>query len=462
MVSLFSLTRLLLWFLLPSHLIFLLRRPPTPMPTDQPVTDAPTLRPVMDPIPLPPLTDPPTSAEGGVTLPPFSGAPTGKPVVDSVTTTEPTDSPVATQTTPGATTVSPETTGVSTTPDATTVPETTAMTTPAPDETTVMTTQSPETTVVTTPEVTTQPPIDESAAPSASVSESPSMSPSEESSFPTYFPTNISSSQPSVASSVATSPPTPAGTSSTNPTIVADDDETTSSPVPTNVPTAGSDGSTSSPGPTIGVPTTIAPTSIPDGSLYYNGFESGDFPGSDPGWTTVGSNGQTWMLTKEQAKSGVYSIRSPDMSNPDYAQGQSNATFVTNPNWPAGTMYLSALSSTQIPFDDVVYLVDNIMRGQLNNMQDWMDVEIQLSPGGHEITFVYNYNPVGIDALPPKPPGLMNAIFMDDVYFVPVESGNEKPAVPTMAPGPGVPGAPKTVAPTAPLNGAVYYSKWCL
>ena len=417
------------------------------MPTDQPVTDAPTLRPVMDPIPQPSLTVAPTSAKGGETLPPFTGAPTGKPV-DSETTTEPTDSPVATQTTPGATTVSPETTEVLTTPDATTAPETTVMTTPPPDETTVMTTESPETTAVTTPEATTQPPIDESAAPSESVSQSPSESSS--SSFPTYLPTN-GSFQPSAAPSVAavTPPPTPAGSSS------ADDDERTSSPVPTNVPTAGSDGSTSSPVPTLGVPTTIAPTSIPDRSLYYNGFENGAFPDSDPGWTTVGSNGQTWTLTKEQAKSGVYSIRSPDMSSPDYAKEQSNATLITDSDWPAGTMHLSVLSSTQIPFDDVLYYVDDVMRGQLNNMKDWTEVEIELPPGGHEITFVYNYNPVGIDALPPTPPGLMNAIFMDDVYFVPA-------VVPTMAPGAGVPDAPTTVAPTGPLNGAIYYSKLCM
>ncbi|EJK63311.1 hypothetical protein THAOC_16039 [Thalassiosira oceanica] len=410
--------------------------PPTPMPTDQPVTDSPTLRPAMDPVPQPSSTIAPTSAEVDETLPPFTGAPTGKPV-DTVTTAEPTDSPVATQTTPGATTVSPETTAVLTTPDATTDPVTTAMTTPAPDETTVMTTQSPETTVVTTPEVTTQPSINESAAPSASVSQSPSMSPSESSSYPTYSPTTGStnsptigsSSRPSAASSVAvTSPPTPAGTSSTKPTIGGDDDETTSSPVPTNVPTAGSDGSTSSPGPTIGVPTTIAPTSIPDGSLYYNGFESGAFPGLGP-WVD-----DRWVQRADE---------------------QSNATFITNSDWPAGTMHLSVLSSTQIPFDDVVYFVDDVMRGQLNNMQEWMEVEIELPPGGHKITFVYNYNPVAIDALPPKPPGLMNAIFIDDVYFIPVESG---PAVPTMAPGTGDPGAPATVAPTAPLNGAIYYN----
>ena len=112
------------------------------------------------------------------------------------------------------------------------------------------------------------------------------------------------------------------------------------------------DGAPLPPAPTSvpGEDTTIAPTSIPDGALYYDGFEQGTFPEFDPEWTTEGDG--LWELTSERASSGVYSIRSPDLMDPDDVTPKtSNATLITNPQWPAGALVFSILAGVEMPFD---------------------------------------------------------------------------------------------------------------
>ena len=64
---------------------------------------------------------------------------------------------------------------------------------------------------------------------------------------------------------------------------------------------------------------TIAPTSVPDGSAYYIGFEQGDFPFSrdstDTEWQTANDEdpSKVWELTKERANNGTFSLKSPNL-----------------------------------------------------------------------------------------------------------------------------------------------------
>ena len=159
-----------------------------------------------------------------------------------------------------------------------------------------------------------------------------------------------------------------------------------------------------------------APTSLPPGALYYTGFEQGTFP-EDLEWSTAGDG--LWGLTTERANSGIYSIKSPDLSNDDLTQLVSNATFTTDPTWEGGTLVLSILAGVSMPFDNFRYLVDGQMRGALTDKSTFENLQIPLGPGAHEITFLYTFNPAGLTNFPPEPPSRIGAVYIDDVYFLP-------------------------------------------
>ena len=75
--------------------------------------------------------------------------------------------------------------------------------------------------------------------------------------------------------------------------------------------------------------TSIAPTLIPDGAVYYKGFEQGNFPQDYPEWTTSndGNVDLVWEPTTEEASSGVYSIRSPVLYNEEGTPSSAKATL---------------------------------------------------------------------------------------------------------------------------------------
>jgi len=447
---------------------------PTPVPIlPEPVTSMPTLKPVMGWLPTP--------------------FPTSKPVME---TPPPTTKPVTMETAPPTTKPVIETSMPPSVPvPVGTESPTTASLEPVTQAPVVAGEQTKSPTL--TPEVppVTLSPVDGvpvTLAPMTAVSSSlPTMSPNMASvtSSPTLKPV---SSTPSVSpttdtlSSAPTPSPnlTPAATAS--PTVVA----TTSSPsleasssVPSSTPSSGSSsevttvtgpptgsivptpasslpgtpaGLTTSPTvsalPTVNqgveptssvvptpasVPSTFAPTSTPPGALYYKGFEKGMFP-EDPEWSTEGDG--LWALSTEQAKSGVYSIKSPDLSNEELLFKSSNVTLTTGVDWPAGTLYFSILDGVEIPFDDLVYYVDGQFRGPFPTSAAFETQIVQLPPGQHTITFSYMFNPLNVPLLPPESPNRIGAVFIDDVYFLP--SGVSLP--PTMPNLPGIPTEPTT------------------
>lgn len=71
-----------------------------------------------------------------------------------------------------------------------------------------------------------------------------------------------------------------------------------------------------------------------------------------------------------------------------------------------------------MPHDNLVYYIDGEMRGQLAQT-DFERLLIPLPPGPHNITFSYQYNPVDLDALPPKDERHIGASYIDNVYFLP-------------------------------------------
>jgi hypothetical protein len=193
--------------------------------------------------------------------------------------------------------------------------------------------------------------------------------------------------------------------------------------------------------------TSAAPTLIPAGALYFDGFESGSFLTASPEWTSQGDG--MWELTTERANSGVYSIKSPALLVPDdYTQKTSNVTLTTNPAWPGGNLMFSILGGTNMPFDDVIYYVDDVQVGQASEMTDFESREIPLDAGGHIITFSYKVNPAGIDTFPPLPLERIGSAFIDDVYFLP-EGVTTSPVSSAIVSGPPATSIPGSIVPVS-------------
>ena len=258
----------------------------------------------------------------------------------------------------------------------------------------------------------------------------------------TSSPTKMTSS-PVKSTSSPTSPamtPSPTMTPSTSspvdvPTTIAPTGNTAQ---PTSIPTAKPSTPTDTPAPTIAsISSTIAPTSTPPGSIYFTGFETGVFPG-DSYWTT--SESSPWIIDTERVHSGVYSIRSPDLNSEDLSPQDSDVTFTTGDDFPPGDLVLFYLAGSRMPFDDLQYFVDGSYRGRLQSDSDEFGrISIPLGPGKHEAQFRYKFNPVGLPQFPPKGDfDHINAVYFDDVYFLPtgvtMSPTSEKTSVKPTAP----------------------------
>lgn len=104
----------------------------------------------------------------------------------------------------------------------------------------------------------------------------------------------------------------------------------------------------------------------------------------------------------------------------DVSPKVANVTLTTNADWPPGSLVFSILSGTDMPIDDLLFFVDGQQFGGAREMDAFETRRIQLPPGEHNITFSYMTNPVGVDSFPPFPLGRIGAVFIDDVYFLPV------------------------------------------
>ncbi len=205
---------------------------------------------------------------------------------------------------------------------------------------------------------------------------------------------------------------------------------------------------------------------MPAGAAYFRSFEQGNFPfvleQDDPVWTTTNNDDATkvWEVTDEQAASGVYSIRSPVLLNDELVPGVSTATLQL-PDYGIGALHYSLLGSVLMPIDRYELYVDGVQRdSQVETMTDFEERVVQVGPGPHTFDFVYNYNPVPLtnpNAFPPPEarPDHLEAVFIDDVYFVPISNmpevdGTASPTVsvgPTSSPVAG--GSSGTESPTA-------------
>ena len=220
-------------------------------------------------------------------------------------------------------------------------------------------------------------------------------------------------------------PPAAGGTSPT-PTIASDPGSsnapTLSSAAPSigngtasSVPTVANETSTLVPTVPSGTASPVAPGEGPTGSLYFEGFENGQFPIAP--WFTEGD--APWEIDTERVRTGTYSIRSGALDLTDLATEYSNLTFITNSDWPDGSLIVSALVGTELPIDELSYFVNGESRGKLTQNSEWQQLRIPLPPGANTILFSYISNPFGLQELPPASSTHLEAVYFDNVYFIP-------------------------------------------
>ena len=178
----------------------------------------------------------------------------------------------------------------------------------------------------------------------------------------------------------------------------------------------------------------------PKDAMYFNGFENDDFT-SDPLWRTsswYNDSDLVWTVSQEYPSSGKYALKSPILDTNEMRISKSSNVTLNLPDYypyndnetdsgQGGTLYFSVLASVQMPFDIFEYYVDNIKRGQLGQTtasNTYQQEVVKLSPGSHEIKFVYHFNP---DEVPANffPNGSLfddvrfGLVTIDDLYFVP-------------------------------------------
>ena len=178
----------------------------------------------------------------------------------------------------------------------------------------------------------------------------------------------------------------------------------------------------------------------PKDAIYYNGFENGNFT-SDPLWSTsswYNDSNLVWSVLQDYPKNGKYALQSPILdTNEMKISKSSNVTLMLPDYYPyndsetdsgqGGTLYFSVLASIQMPFDIFEYYVDNIKRGQLGQTtasNTYQQEVVKLSPGHHEIKFVYHFNPDEVPANFFPNSSLFDdvrfgLVAIDDLYFVP-------------------------------------------
>ena len=186
---------------------------------------------------------------------------------------------------------------------------------------------------------------------------------------------------------------------------------------------------------------TNAPTSVPDGSVYYIGFEQGDFPFSrdstDTEWQTTNDEdtNKVWELTKERVNNGTFSLKSPNLETESKAASSANLTLFLSDDYgmpsASGTLFYSILSGAQMPFDIIQVAVNGVIRDSIHPSAPKTTFEKFSESGvppGSRVDFWYQYNPNNIlpENFPPADnPQFENrtgVVYVDDVYFVPLPS----------------------------------------
>ncbi|KAL9182364.1 hypothetical protein ACHAXT_013016 [Thalassiosira profunda] len=185
------------------------------------------------------------------------------------------------------------------------------------------------------------------------------------------------------------------------------------------------------PGPTPSPgPTTIAPTSVPDGATYFIDFEQGSYP--ELGLDREDDGTESWFLSNEKSETGLFSLRSPDLYNEEGASVSANFTFNTGPDWPAGTVHFFSLAGNWRPLDVVTFFVDGIQRmAQEGESTEFVEKTTPLGPGAHELKWEITFNPGGLPAENLPPPEVFpdrTSYFVDRLFFVPLSADATNPA----------------------------------
>jgi hypothetical protein len=103
----------------------------------------------------------------------------------------------------------------------------------------------------------------------------------------------------------------------------------------------------------------------------------------------------------------------------DLTTKYSNLTFITNGDWPDGSLIISVLAGTELPLDELSYFVDGELRGKVSQSLEWQQLRIPLSPGSHTIVFSYVSNPNGLLEMPPASSSHLESVYFDNVYYIP-------------------------------------------
>ena len=118
-----------------------------------------------------------------------------------------------------------------------------------------------------------------------------------------------------------------------------------------------------------------------------------------------------WDITTKEAYAGVYSIRSPDLSN-NYKQEGAFATLTTEEGWGSSTLTYALLSTARLPADGLVVLVDGVgVEAFVEPTVGWEVFELRLGAGAHEVQWVYAYNPTQMAGDVPD----AGVVFLDEV-----------------------------------------------
>ena len=163
-----------------------------------------------------------------------------------------------------------------------------------------------------------------------------------------------------------------------------------------------------------------------------------------PEWDVSGHNRihvESWYQTNEEAFSGNYSIRSPDLSSHNGTYYSATASLQTDPDWGSGYLYFSILANNFThPYDIVQWYVDEMKVGSIKEgTPGWETGEILIENGGSIVSWVYKYNP----KKKANAPASNGVAYIDDIYFIPFGQ--------TLEPTVRMPPAKKIVSSLAPL-----------
>lgn len=167
------------------------------------------------------------------------------------------------------------------------------------------------------------------------------------------------------------------------------------------------------------------------------------------------SDSQYWASTTKESNTGIYSIKTPNLSDlsDDPNSRSANVTLTTDKSWGEGTLVfhlLWNLTTATAPTDsaNLLWYVDDKLIGSLGSSSssdgEWERFEISLDgeESEHEVTWEYKYEPSGEvlnNRMEEEEGG--GVVHMDDVYFT-----NDSTS-PTLSPNFNIPTAP-TYTPT--------------